>query len=86
MSSGEKIISQAPAKVYIYLFLTYLAPFFYLFAGSMYDNIYTTSEIITFLVSLLIPLALAVILPLATSYVAINKIRSYDGTDKSCDE
>ena len=86
MSSDGKLISPAPKEIYIYLFFTYLAPFFYLFAGSMYDNIYTTSEIITFLVSLLIPLALAVILPLATSYVAINKIRSFDGTDKSCDE
>lgn len=88
MDSKESIIRAPESKVHIYLWFVYLFPVAYVAFGLLVSNMYTLPEIVRLLFSPgnLIMAVLLIGFPSITSYVAIKKIRSYDGTERSCDE
>lgn len=88
MDSTESIVKAPEPKVHIYLWFVYLFPLVYVAFGLFIANMYTVSEIVQLVLSPqnLLMVILLVGCPSITSYLAIKKIRSYDGTEQSCDE
>ena len=88
MSDSVQVIPHQGWKINTLLLAVYWCPVLYMIIISGVTGMYTWKEIVTILIepTTLLTGLVIVAWPLLTIYVAFKKIRSYDGSEKSCDD
>src|SRR5574344_1754609 len=88
MADEKTIIPPQSTKINVYLVTVYWSPIIYIIVCTYLTGMYNWTEIFKMLSapSLLCLLAFNAVWPMLTVYVAFKKIRSYDGTEESCDK